>query len=303
MACFYPLSGFYVGSPEGGYRVVFDTRNHEGKEGTTRAIQLPCGQCVGCRLERSRQWAMRCLHEASLRPDNCFLTLTYSDESLPVDGSLNYKHVQKFLRALRKKVGKIRFFACGEYGEDKFRPHYHLLIFGYDFPDKVKIKLLKSNCTIYRSKMLEELWKHGNSSIGEVTFESAAYVARYCMKKITGPNAIDHYARVTDGMVTYSVEPEFAHMSLKPGIGAEWLARYRSDVYPQDYVVVNGIQVKPPKYYDKLYAVDSPENMDYIKFERAMSAEVRALDNTPERLDVKAQVVKAKVNRFKRDIT
>lgn len=240
------------------------------------------------------------MHEASLHDQNAFITLTYSDKYLPHRGQLVYADYQKFMKRLRKRARtKVRFFMCGEYGEDTQRPHYHGLLFGWDFPDKEPWRKLDSGCKVYTSKMLEELWPFGHSSIGQVTFESAAYVARYCVKKVTGKGAADHYARCDD-LGEYQLEPEFAHMSLKPGIGKPWLDKFGTDVYPHDYVVVNGKEVKPPKYYDKVLAAEDPETADWIKYQRMLDADNRAADNTLERLAVKEIVANARANTFKR---
>lgn len=198
--------------------------------GLSHKRKFACGQCRGCRLEVSRQWAVRCVHEAALYKKNCYVTLTYNEESLE-SRSLIYPHFQKFVRAFRKKIGPVRFYMSGEYGENNLRPHFHALFFGYDFPDKVYLGKSPSGFTLYRSELLESLWKFGFSSVGAVTFESAAYVARYVMKKVNGPMAEEHY----DGRV-----PEFSRMSLKPGIGAGWIKKFAGDVLPDGQVVING---------------------------------------------------------------
>lgn len=174
MACFHPLRAFKTSCGE----VVF---SELGRYDIALQLSLPCGQCIGCRLERSRQWAMRCMHEASAFDSNAFVTLTYDDASLPPNGSLKYSDYQLFMKRLRKAIepSKVRFYMCGEYGEEEFRPHFHACLFGFDFPDKVKFKTTGSGSTIYTSKMLETLWPHGLCSTADVTFESAAYVARY----------------------------------------------------------------------------------------------------------------------------
>ena len=151
---------------------------------------VPCGQCIGCRLERSRQWAIRCVHEASLHTDNCFITLTYSPDCLPSDGSLNHDDFQKFFKRLRKHIApkKIRYYMCGEYGEDLQqpsklgRPHFHACLFGLDFDDK-QLYIVRDDVKLYTSATLEKIWGKGFVTIGDVTFESAAYVARYIAKK------------------------------------------------------------------------------------------------------------------------
>lgn len=169
------------------------------KKGVQDSLELPCGQCIGCRLERSRQWAMRCMHEASLYDQNSFITLTYDDSNIPNGGSLNYDDFQRFMKRLRKYAGvRLRFYMGGEYGEQLSRPHYHACIFGYDFPDKIYYKKTSSGERIHTSKILQKLWPYGLSSVGNVTFESAAYIARYCVQKVTGQAADAHYTHITD---------------------------------------------------------------------------------------------------------
>lgn len=275
-----------------------------------RSLQLPCGQCVGCRLERSRQWAMRCVHEASLWPANCFVTLTYSDEHLPIDRSLDYDDFQKFMKRLRKRfkgIGRdpkgdlpIRFYMAGEYGENFGRPHFHVCLFNFDFEDKKLWMKTKSGSKIYRSAALEELWPFGFSSIGEVNFSSAAYVARYIMKKITGRDSEQYYEDVTvDGEIVQR-RPEFNKMSLKPGIGFDWYKKFKDDVYPHDYVVINGKKVKPPRFYDSKFKEEFPLEFEDIQFQREMDAKLRFADNSDERLAVREKVALAQVANLPR---
>lgn len=296
MACFHPLRAFKTSCGE----VVF---SELGRYDIALQLSLPCGQCIGCRLERSRQWAMRCMHEASAFDSNAFVTLTYDDASLPPNGSLKYSDYQLFMKRLRKAIepSKVRFYMCGEYGEEEFRPHFHACLFGFDFPDKVKFKTTGSGSTIYTSKMLETLWPHGLCSTADVTFESAAYVARYCMKKVTGRGSKAYYERcdMETGEIVDLV-PEFNKMSLKPGIGASWYNRFKKDVYPHDYVVVRGKEVKPPRYYDTLFEKESPDDFEYLKFVREMDGRVRFADNTDERLRVREICAEANLGKFKR---
>jgi hypothetical protein len=202
---------------------------------------------MGCRLSRSRQWAIRCVHEAQAHAENCFITLTYSDDNIPDDRSLRVRDFQLFLKRLRRNTAnRIRFYHCGEYGELYGRPHYHALIFGHDFPDKL-LWNTSNNLPLYRSATLEQLWTMGYSSIGEVTFQSAAYVARYLLKKITGDPAQEHYEYVNPetGEVTQR-KPEYTTMSRRPGIGRAWLDKYLSDVYPDDFIVIKGVKMPVP---------------------------------------------------------
>lgn len=293
MPCYHPLRAYRCASGE----VVFVERRPYD---IVAQLSLPCGQCIGCRLERSRQWAMRCMHEASLYEQNSFVTLTYSDEFLPVRGQLDYSEFQRFMKRLRKRVGKpVRFYMCGEYGSENWRPHFHACLFNWDAPDKRYWSSSASGEKVYRSAFLEELWPFGASCLGSVTFESAAYVARYCVQKVTGHNAKFHYRRVDENGV-YQLVPEFNHMSLKPGVGSPWLSKWKTDVYPHDYVIVNGVKVKPPKYYDKLFEVADPDAFEEMKFRRELEGRSRYSDNTMERLAVKEIVTTAKVSQLVR---
>jgi len=193
---------------------------------------------------------------------------------------------------------------AGEYGENFGRPHFHACIFGHDFHDKKLWKRSPSGSMLYRSKDLELLWPFGYSSIGDVNFESAAYVARYIMKKVTGQNAKNHYKQTDSetGEIT-TRKPEFNKMSLKPGIGFEWYKKFKSDVYPHDYVIIKGQKVRPPKFYDKKYAKDNPYEYDEILYKREKNAKLNNEDNTLERLVVKEIVQTAKLQKLKRNLT
>lgn len=287
MPCYRPIIAYRSRAGRdprtGKWPIVFKLQ--DGYQDLT--VTVPCGQCIGCRLERSRQWAIRCLHESSLYEHNCFITLTYSDDNLPSDGSLNKRDIQLFFKRLRKRFGEgIRYFQCGEYGSLFSRPHHHACVFNFDFPDKV----LWSVCDgvkLYRSAILEELWPHGYSTIGDVTFESAAYVARYILKKITGDSANAHY----DGRL-----PEFVTMSRRPGIGYQWYQLHKDTIYDNDAVFVRpGVVAKPPKYYDRIYDLTNPDSFCKIKARRRRAAQ-EGPDNTFERLTVRerVQVLKAK---------
>ena len=299
MPCYHPLTAYQCADGS----IVFQERRWFN---AVKTLSLPCGQCIGCRLERSRQWAMRCMHEAQLHEKNCFITLTYDNTHLPSDGSLHYKDFQLFIKRLRKKFGntRIRYYMAGEYGENFGRPHFHACIFGYDFHDKKLWQRSPSGSMLYRSADLELLWPFGYSSIGDVNFESAAYVARYIMKKVTGHNAKDHYTEINPetGEITKR-KPEFNKMSLKPGIGYDWYKIYKTDVYPHDYVIIKGKKVKPPKFYDKKYKKDNPYEFDEILYNREINGKLNSEDNTLERLIVKEQVQNAKLQKLKRSLT
>lgn len=246
--------------------------------------------------------------EASLYEENCFLTLTYDEEHLPPDG-LHVEHFQLFMKRLRKKFGPgIRFFHCGEYGDKFKRPHYHALLFNFDFPDKKPFKKNHDGTILYTSDILYDLWTFGHCLIGSVTFESAAYVARYVTKKITGKAAKE----VNDcGLLPYEqVDPftgevhtlrsEYVTMSRRPGIGKPWLDRWQKDVYPNDYVVVNGKPTKPPKFFDSQYEISNPADFKRIKGARIRGSEARSGDDDQERLNAGEKIKLQQVGLLKR---
>ena len=208
------------------------------------------------------------------------------------------------MKRLRKQFGKgIRFYMCGEYGEELDRPHYHACLFGVDFAADRSLWSNRNGYKLFRSPTLEVLWPFGHSTIGELNFETAAYTARYVMKKITGDLAEDHYRKVdpVTGEV-YQLVPEFNRMSLKPGIGGLFFDRFHTDIYPHDYVVVNGSKAKPPRYYDKRFDKIDPLAFDDLKGDRELAAYEMRSDNTPERLAVKEAVAIARLNVNKRKI-
>lgn len=287
MPCFSPLTGF----PRLGGGVTFN--KHDSYRGAL-PIPLPCGQCMGCRLERARQWAVRATHEASLYEDNCFVTLTFDDEHLPSDYSVNVRDLQLFMKRLRKSHGKVRFMACGEYGDQGQRPHYHAILFGKDFSDRKLHTTNERGDRVYTSDTLNSLWPFGFSTIGAVTFDSAGYVARYSLKKRTGKLAASYYSRfhpLTGEVV--QVRPEFLVMSRRPGIGAGWLEKFKTDVFPSDEVVMRGARMRVPRFYDNQIP---EEELEQYKIARKLNAHQHKENNTPERLAVREEVLFHKVN-------
>lgn len=303
MACNYPIQAYRLKDKS----IVFDTKAGYDIIGY---LKVPCGVCIGCRLERSRQWAIRCMHEAHMYEVNCFITLTYNAEHLPDQNRLEYRDFQLFMKRLRKRFGKrkIKFFMCGEYGENFRRPHFHACLFNIDFPDRVYFKTTGSGSKIYTSKILDSLWSdHDGNSIGYATvgalnFDSAGYVARYVMKKGYGKDKSDY--EVIDyetGEVEYQ-EKEFNRMSLKKGIGNTFYEKYKSDMFPHDICVVDGIATKPPKYYYKKLKDENPEMHEDIAAIREKRAVARAADNIQERLEVKERCLEAKIKLLKREL-
>lgn len=273
MKCFNLLLGY---QPPNGGQLTFTPPKGSIAQGY-RPIQVACGSCIGCRLSQSRVWAARMCMEAQCHKQNSFLTLTYADEHLPFAGQLEKEHVQLFLKRLRisldRKYGKkIRFYYVGEYGDRTNRPHYHILLFGHDFSiDRTFLKKTRKGYPIYTSPTLSDAWPYGHANIGEFNFESAAYCARYCLKKQVGkknPLYEDVYCDIETGEVIRRV-PEFGQPSTRPGIGAEWYARFGADVRRTDFVIMRNKKMLPPRYFDKLTQKDFEEDYLRIKDDRA----------------------------------
>ena len=323
--------------------------------------QLPCGQCSGCRLERSRQQAARCIHESKQHRFNTWATLTYDHDHLPqryntgiihprtkqpiYSGSLDKIHVPKFIRSLRKSAFKIagidfdlrlqdpqhystittsdltrqhssnetpfaafrlrphiRYYYSGEYGELYRRPHYHICLFGIDFNDKRLLQTTDAGYKLYTSKTLERLWPHGGHMIGELTFETAAYTARYIMKKITGKKSETHYKTIdTDTGEILQLVPEFNEASRRPGLGREHYEKYKTDFYKRTTSSINvrGHQSKPPRYYDKQYEKQNPKHYATLKFARQIDAIKNKKNHTPARLAAEEIITASKINSLK----
>lgn len=296
MGCDHPLTAYRskdVNPATGKRKLVFDKRlSHSGVP-----IKLPCGRCMGCRLEHSRQWAIRCMHEKQLHGLNTFLTITYDDKHLPKDGSLVREAPQLFLKRLRDAVSptRFRFYGCGEYGERSNRPHYHFILFGIDFLDKKFYGYAKNGEKLYTSDLARKYWTYGNNVIGDVTFKSCAYVSRYIAGKIKGDLADDHY----QGRL-----PEFSMMSRgdggddpvwKGGIGSGWFARYGKHAYEWDSVIMNGREVRPPRFYDTRYEIIDSAHLEELKKERRRR--VNRKDNTSARRHVKEEVLRRNLTK------
>lgn len=297
MPCFVPLRGYRA--KDGSGKIVFDVQSGWAD----LPVTAPCGQCIGCRVERTRSWAVRCVHEASLHDHNCFITLTYSDDQVPMlmgeFPTLYMRDWQLFMKRLRKRFGPTRFFQCGEYGPQLGRPHYHACLFGLDFPDKV-VYSSKNGKRTYTSVALGELWPHGFHTIGDMTYQSAAYVAAYVLKKVTGEQSETHYERVSSWGEVGRLVPEYACMSRRPGIGYEWFKRWRGDAFPSDFIVHRGKKLPVPRYYTELLKRDDEKSHRSIKAKRKQKSRADAVNKTPARLKVREQVAEAKLRTFKR---
>lgn len=289
MPCFGPITAYRPRIGSGDTRLVFRKIDSE----TGIPIKLPCGKCPGCKLEQSRQWAVRCMHEKRLHSASMFLTLTYDNDHLPPDGSLVKSDLTNFLKRLWHENNSLRYFACGEYGAHTDRPHYHVLVLNQDLPDKRPVTT-GAKYTLYESPTLSRLWPYGHSAIGDVTFESAAYVARYCMKKRQNGKTR------TDGKT-----PEYIVMSRRPGIGAGYFEKYQSEIINHDTIIVNGVPAALPRFYDNKLAglTGLSEQMGlYTKLEliklkrrRKLASPFSRADRSLRRLRIRELVMLAKL--------
>lgn len=243
-------------------------------------------KCIGCQEDYSRQWAVRAWHESQRHEENCFITLTFSDDFCP--SGLDHRQFQLFMKRFRRAVSvPVSFFMAGEYGSLNFRPHYHACVFGFDFPDRV-LWSVRDGVRLYTSAMLAKLWPFGFSSVGDVTFESAAYIARYVGKKA-------NRVKLPEGF-----KPEYSKCSLKRPIGKDWFLAFKGSVFPDDAVtLLGGRKVKPPRYYDKLFALSDKVLADIIKASRKERAKASP-DNTPARLLERESVKQAQFSQLKR---
>lgn len=248
MSCYHPMYMYKTGrkTKNGADELKFCCTNPHTRTGDEKFLRkyygealvpIPCGKCIGCSMDRAKEWSVRCVLEAAEHEANSFITLTYDEYHVP--SSLKKDHLSNFIKRLRSKHPdvEIRFFGCGEYGSQNGRPHYHAIIFGYDFPDKEYL-CNDGVSHIFRSSELESLWKFGMSSIGEVSMESCAYVARYTTKKASNARG-----------------DEFLLMSRRPGIAANWFKSHKDLVYLTDTIYGSfghTHKVRPSRYFDKL---------------------------------------------------
>lgn len=258
------------------------------------------------------------MHEQQEQPDSMFLTLTYDNENIPTTGSLVHQDFRDFMKRYRRNLEyrgydhKIKYVMCGEYGQETDiygnptgglgRPHYHACILGHSYLHTPELELVKCNQgnPLYTHPEMENLWGKGHISIGTLTFESAAYVARYIMKKVTGEDADSHYERTspTTGEI---VRLKSEYVVWSNGIGRTWYEKYKNDLR-KDFLTLNGNKYKPPKYYDRCLKEEDLERFEVLKDKRKENARCRSFDNTPERLAVKEEITRRRVNELKRTL-
>lgn len=285
MPCYHPQIVYRsrLGKNENGsWPVVFNVRDGF----SDMQLVIPCGQCIGCRLEYSRQWAVRCVKELRDHTFAEFVTLTYDEDQLPDDMSLHPEDMTNFLKRLRHWCDpiKIRYLQCGEYGETTNRPHHHMIIFGFKFPDAERL-YLDGDFEYRYSEIADGLWQKGFCTLTDVSFETCAYVARYVLKK--------QLEDVDSGLVK-----PYITMSRRPGIGMNYFEKFKDEIYQTDTVVIRGIECKPPKAFDAAYRAIDPKAMSRIAGRRLSKARMDSLERMEgrERFTIAKQNTKGKRN-------
>lgn len=283
------------------------------------SIDVPCNQCRGCRLAKAAEWGIRCHHESQMHEANSFITLTYNDGNLPADFSVDPRVYELFLKRLRKSLEplKIRTFGCGEYGGKTFRPHYHAIIFGHGFPDRRLHGYTPRGHPIYTSAALEKQWTFGFSSIGAVNWRTAAYTARYTMKKIDDHQKLPAGVKTWDEVRLHNLnyyqrlhpltgemiiaQPEFLRMSRMPGLGKSWAEQFKSDWFPHDFIVLDGRKFPVPKFYTSLL---SEEEQKFVKDHRRFEGNSIAaqMERNDQRRYVKKICRDARIQSLTRDL-
>jgi len=287
MGCTRPLSGYR--GPGG--KVFFTSKDGY----VDRPITVKCGQCLGCRLRRTQDWAVRCVHEAQMHSDNVAVTLTYDDEHLPEDSSVSVKHWQDFCDRVRYERGPFRYLHTGEYGEtNTLRPHYHGLLFGMSFPDPYRTGTSTRGHPVLQSEDLTRLWGNGIATIAPVNFATASYTARYTIAKASFDDP-EQFQRIDpETGEWWEVKPTYSTMSLRPGIGNAWYKRWKKEVYPSDFITIKGQIYRPPLYYDKLLEGENPDLFDSVRLKRRNK--IKTDDHTHERLRTIENCTQARVN-------
>ena len=341
MSCYHPLKAWHIDTTHDGRRTMkitsyqcthLEFKNGNWQEGfndfhspfaikfLTDFIEIPCGKCIGCRLEYSRQWANRCMLELQEHDSSYFCTFTYDDAHLPLSyyadpdtgeaipcATLVKRDFQLLMKRIRKefKNDKIRFFGCGEYGSETLRPHFHIVLFGLHLDDLKYYKRSAQGYDYFNSPRLQSCWKKGYVVVGEVNWQTCAYVARYVTKKLTGSLA-SFYS-------DFNIEPPFILMSRKPGIARNYYDENSDNIYKYDSIVLSNpekpLKFKPPRYFDKLFDIDNPVQSAIIKTQRQVMADnARKLKLTRtdlpylDMLEVEEQAKIAQIKSLKRNL-
>ena len=262
-----------------GRLVFFKKTDKEYYQQPYTGLEIPCGTCILCREEQARQQAVRIHHEAMTWEQSSFVTLTYRDENLPEYGSLQYRDLETFWKRLRKQIGKLRYYAVGEYGDKTLRPHYHACIFGHDFTENSIISNT-SPFQMWINLELSKCWGLGDVKVGALTFETARYTASYVTKKLRSKQKYVRVDEETGELI--ALEQPRAFMS--KNLGKAWWDAYGNQLKDHDYVVINGRKQKPPKAYDRwLLEQGDIQKLEEIKTKRIAKAKPQTKEQTHAR--------------------
>lgn len=294
--CSYEVDKIIVKLDNSLYPCTSEVTHPQSKREITEFVKIPCGRCIGCRLDYSRSWADRCLLEAQYHKHNYFLTLTYNDDNLRrVDPCGNFyatlckSDMQKFFKSLRKELKKrnddrqqssvscdsdsgddFRYFGCGEYGTETYRPHYHVIAFGLEIPDLKFYKKTSQGFNLYTSEWLNDIWKRGYVVVGELSWSTVAYTARYSTEKLYGEEAhVYEDAKVV---------PPYSMMSLKPAIGKKYFEEHKDSIFDFQQIWVStddgAKEIRPPRYFFKLLERESPDLVHEMMIRRREKSQI-----------------------------
>lgn len=266
MACISPVKAYWskTVNPSGKRSLVYSIT----KAFDDTVVERPCGHCIECRIQDASDKTVRMVHESKSHEVNTYVTLTYRDKDLPENGHLDHRDFQLFMKRLRKLTPfRFKFYMCGEYGEKFDRPHYHAILFGCDFNDRVFYKKNRNGDNLYTSKLLDDTWLKGDCTVGDVTPQSCRYVAGYVTKKITGDMADLHYQ---------GRPPEYGRGS--HGLGLEYLIKYGHQWMTQGFIVIDGGKYRIPRYYDEKFKALDGLTFDVVKDDRILKALARPDD-------------------------
>lgn len=236
------------------------------------------------------------MHEAHMHDSNLFLTLTYNDSNLPIGSegrtTINKRDLQLFWKRMRKAGFDLRYYAVGEYGDNTGRPHYHAIAFGLLLSD-LRLYTRSNGFNLYTSAILDKIWGLGNCWVGDVTFESCAYVARYVMKKLTGNHArlYEHEGILPEFALMSRGNPSHPDSRFHGGIGSSFYSRYKSDMLPHDNTFIRGsVRISTPRYYLNKFSLSDPTSFNLLKQKRVLNALEHAPENTPDRRIAREEV-------------
>lgn len=304
MGCHHPIPAYL--DSKGKVQFV----NRRESLGRLGLITLRCGMCRGCKADHAREWSIRAYHEAQLHDQSCFITATYDPEHLPAGGSLYPRDLELFFKRLRKNVGKrgLRYFACGEYGEKRGRPHYHICLFGY-CPELTDLAFRSAKGhPNYRSELLDRSWQKGNIFFTTFDASCARYTAHYTADKLKGfakdeicaESGLRPYERLEEATgEIWPLCPEFQRQSNRPGLGIGWLEKNWKEVFPADSVVMDGREYPPPKAYWKWLKANHPDVAEKVGKKRRAAVASIPYETGLRKLQ-RTQFQVAQLDRFER---